>query len=455
VKQPTLMRHLLAWVLGALLLVWVSFIAVGLRTGIHEADELTDGHLASVAALLLSQRDGAFIAPRATAVPTQPSMQAHDYQQSLSILEWDADGRLMTQTGNAPQPRFTAEPGFADLLLGDPPTAWRTYSQWDETGRRRKVMVLLSVKERDDLAMDIALQMALPGLWLLPIIALVLGFAIRRGLRPLHDLSRDVRALDATQATRLQHHHPQREFAAVVDAINTLLERQHAALDRERQVAGELAHELRTPLASLALQARSLRGPPGPGCAQPGDEREEALARLERDALRAGEVLKHLLALARASRTELMETAQPLDLAELARRVVGEYAQVALDSGHDLGFAGPARWPLTGHAVLLELALRNLIENALGHTPGGTVVEVQIDLQAHWLQVCDNGQHGAARATQPAAQPGPAPGPAQVLGLGLGHRVVEKVAAIHKARFARVPAPAGFDSCYRITFQHA
>jgi two-component system sensor histidine kinase QseC len=455
VKQPTLMRHLLAWVLGALLLVWVSFIAVGLRTGIHEADELTDGHLASVAALLLSQRDGAFIAPRATAVPTQPSMQAHDYQQSLSILEWDAGGRLMTQTGNAPQPRFTAEPGFADLLLGDPPTAWRTYSQWDETGRRRKVMVLLSVKERDDLAMDIALQMALPGLWLLPIIALVLGFAIRRGLRPLHDLSRDVRALDATQATRLQHHHPQREFAAVVDAINTLLERQHAALDRERQVAGELAHELRTPLASLALQARSLRGSPGPGCAQPGDEREEALARLERDALRAGEVLKHLLALARASRTELMETAQPLDLAELARRVVGEYAQVALDSGHDLGFAGPARWPLTGHAVLLELALRNLIENALGHTPGGTVVEVQIDLQAHWVQVCDNGQHGAARAAQPAAQPGPAPGPAQVLGLGLGHRVVEKVAAIHKARFARVPAPAGFDSCYRITFQHA
>lgn len=445
-KQPTLMRHLLAWVLGALLLVWVSFIAVGLRTGIHEADELTDGHLASVAALLLSQRDGAFIAPRATSVPTQPSMQAHDYQQSLSIVEWDAEGQVITQTGNAPRPPFTVEPGFADLLLGDPPTAWRTYSQWDEAGGRRKVMVLLSVKERDELAMDIALQMALPGLWLLPIIALVLGFAIRRGLRPLHDLSRDVRALDATQATRLQHQHPQREFTAVVDAINTLLERQHAVLDRERQVAGELAHELRTPLASLALQTRSLRSPASEA------EREAALARLERDALRAGEVLTHLLALARASRTQLMEAAQPLDMADLARRVVGEYAQVALDSGHDLGFAGPANWPITGHAVLLELALRNLIENALGHTPGGTVVEVQIDQQGHWVQVCDNGQRSIAQATQPVP-PGPARGLG--LGLGLGHRVIEKVATIHRARLDRVPAPDGFDTCYRITFQPA
>lgn len=441
-KHPTLMQHLLAWVLGALLVVWASFIVVGYRTGIHEADELTDGHLASVASLLLSQSGGTFVSPREPLPAAVPSMQGHDYQQSLSIVVWDAAGQVLTWIGDAPRPPFAAGAGFATLQLGNPPTAWRTYAQWDEPQRTRRVMVLLSVKERDELAQDIAEQMAIPGLWLLPVIALALGFAIRRGLRPLHELSRDVRDLDVTQSTTLQSPHPQQEFKAVVDSINTLLERQHAALTRERQVAGELAHELRTPLASVALHARSLRG------AVSDDERDASLARLEHDALRAGEVLTHLLALARASRTELVETAQALDLSELARRVVGDYAQPALDSGHELAFSGPPSHPVTGHKVLLELALRNLIENALRHTPRGTTVEVQLDPAGHWVQVCDNGRQGAARDEQDTrADSGLG------LGLGLGHRVIEKIAAIHKAHLAKVPAPAGFDTCYRITFQ--
>ncbi|HET7866767.1 MAG TPA: histidine kinase dimerization/phospho-acceptor domain-containing protein [Burkholderiaceae bacterium] len=440
-KQPTLMQHLLAWVLGALVLVWASFIVLGYRTGVHEADELTDGHLASVASLLLSQRDAMFVLPREPLRAGLPSMQGHDYQQSLSIVVWDAAGQVLTWSGNAPRPPFFTSAGFADLQLGDPPEAWRTFAQWDGPQHTRRVMVLLNLQERDDLARDIAEQMAMPGLWLLPAIALVLGFAIRRGLQPLHALSRAVRELDATQSTVLPSPHPQREFKAVVDSINTLLQRQHAALSRERQVAGELAHELRTPLASLALHARSLRG------AVSNDQRDASLARLEQDALRAGEVLTHLLALARASRTELAEAAQALDLAELARRVVGEYAQAALDSGHELAFSGPASHAVNGHAVLLELALRNLIENALRHTPRGTTVEVQIDAAHRWVQVCDNGSHAAA--DPPQARTPPALG----LGLGLGHRVIEKIAAIHKAHLALVPPPAGFDTCYRITFE--
>jgi two-component system sensor histidine kinase QseC len=58
--RRSLTRHLLAWALGALLVVWVSFVVVGYLTGRHEADELTDGHLASVASLLLAERDGRF-----------------------------------------------------------------------------------------------------------------------------------------------------------------------------------------------------------------------------------------------------------------------------------------------------------------------------------------------------------------------------------------------------------
>lgn len=441
--KRSLLRDLLAWTLVALVGVWASFIVAGLRTGVHEADELTDGHLASVAALLLSEHDGRFEEKRDAGAAVPPSLRRHDYQQSMSVVVWNHDGRVITRTGEAPLPPFTVDDGFVDLQLGEPPTRWRSFSQWNGPDRQRKVMVLLSVDERDALAWDIAEQMAEPGLWLLPVVAIALGLAIRRGLTPLYELSHDVHELDVTRGEPLKTRHPHAEFESVVRSINLLVERQHAVLARERQLASELAHELRTPLAALALHARNLRGE-----IVDAASRDQALERIEHDALRAGNVLSQLLQLARASRAEMAEAEQPFDLCELARRVVAEYAQPALDSGHELALEGEQPFPLTGHPVLVEVALRNLLDNALGHTRPGTLVEVQLDPQARWVQVCDNG--GGDRPAPAAGAGGSRSG--LNLGLGLGHRVVEKIAAIHHARFASVPAPEGFTSCYRLSF---
>jgi two-component system sensor histidine kinase QseC len=439
--KRTLMRHLLAWVLGALVVVWASFIVVGYKTGEHEADELTDGHLASVAALLAAYQGGEFRPGQTIQAPAGAmALKAHDYQQSMSVVVWDAAGRLLTRSGNAPQPPFAGEEGFATLRLGEPAQAWRVFSRWND-GRDRKLMVLVSLRERDALADDIAGQVAQPGLWLLPVIALALGLAIRRGLRPLYELSREVSELDIHKARPLATADRQEELKATAEAINLLADRYHAALTRERALANEFAHELRTPLASLALQARGLREQ------AEGPARRLALERLESDALRAGEVLSHLLALARASRTELDEAAQRLDLAALARELVADFAPQADERGHELAFTSPGAFPLDGHPVLLQLALRNLLENALSHTPPGTQIEVQLDPQARWLQVCDNGRQLAVAGGGASAV---AAGGA--LGLGLGHRVVEKVAAIHGARFEALNDLAAGGHCYRITF---
>ncbi len=441
ILRPSLTRHLLAWTLGALLLVWGTFMVVGYNTGMHEADELTDGHLASVASLVLAGGDWAFSERRNPgALSGKEQLKNHDYQQSLSVYVFNMAGEIVTHTGEAPIPRFEQPEGFDTIRIGQPPQPWRIFSRWDGSVHQRKVMVMLSIQERDDLAEDIAEQIAEPGLWLLPVIALVLGLAIQRGLRPLYSLSRDVNELDIHKPAPLGDAYPQAEFRAMVMSINTLAERYQAAMSRERELANELAHELRTPLASLTLQARALRDAPS------GVLREESLAQMEHDVLRAGQVLADLLSLARASRTELAEAAQLLDLSELARGVVGEFAQVAHESGHELAVAAEQAFLMTGHPVLLGLALRNLVENALAHTPRGTQVEVQLDTQARWIQVCDN-------ALQPApGEPAPARGKGPGLGLGLGHRVVKKIAAIHGASFAAVTPPKGFTCCYRISF---
>ena len=131
-RKPSLTRHLLAWALGALALVWGTFIVVGYRTGAHEADELTDGHLASVSSLLLPLASTGLGADRVVAATSpNPSMRAHDYQQSLSVFVWDAEGRLVSRTGDAPTPGADVADGFTTLRLGDPPADWRAFTRWE------------------------------------------------------------------------------------------------------------------------------------------------------------------------------------------------------------------------------------------------------------------------------------------------------------------------------------
>lgn len=451
-KTPrSLTLHLIGWSLGALLVVWAGFIVLGYLTGVREAAELTDGHLASVARLQLMHNSTAqpTVSARSN-LPGPPHLDDHDYQRSLSVVVWDAKGQLLVRSGDAPLPLFSVEEGFHTLELGSPPVAWRSFARWDGPAHQNKVMVLLSVKERDELARDIAGQIAEPGFWLLPFTALALGLAIRRGLKPLYALAREVNALDIGKSSPLGNAYPQRELRSVVDSINTLAGRYHAVLKRETDLTNELTHELRTPLTSITLQARALRAPATQA------ERQAMLVRLERDALSAGQVLSDLLALARASRTELAERGQALDLDAVARSVVAEFGQAAHRSGHELALSSPGPFPLTGHPVLLGLALRNLIENALSHTPGGTRIEVQLDPHAGWLQVCDDAGQNARVAELDNTIPAPAGVavanalPVRALGLGLGHRVVQKIGAQHGGRFEQVAPPAGYHRCYRL-----
>jgi two-component system sensor histidine kinase QseC len=359
---PSLTRHLIAWVLGALIVVWVSFMVVGYRTGQIEADELTDGHLASVAALVLSYTGGEFApASRVKGPFPESDLRAHDYQQSMNVVVWDASGKVVTRHGTGPLPGFDTPDGFMTLRLGDPPSEWRAFTHWD-AAHAHKAVVLLSLRERDDLAEDIAQQMTEPGFWLLPVVALMLGLAIRRGLKPLYALSQEVQSLDIHHARPLATPARHAELRAAVHAIDTLVDRYHAALGRERDFASELAHELRTPLASVSLQAHALR------TLEDGPQRREALERLERDALRAGEVLSHLLALARANRAPLDDAVRPVDVQALARSVLAEFAPSADESGHVLALSASGPMEVEGNAVLLELALRNLVENAISHT---------------------------------------------------------------------------------------
>jgi two-component system, OmpR family, sensor histidine kinase QseC len=266
----------------------------------------------------------------------------------------------------------------------------------------------------------------------------VLWWTIRRGLRPLERLSREVAELDTSTGQRLNAAHRHREFVSTVSAINALVSSLQAQAQREREFASDVAHELRTPLAAIALQAGVAQHEPTP----------ERLAQLEQEALRAGRILSQLLDLARAQRSEGVAGAGDLsqiDIAEVAGQLVAVHAPQGYASGHEFSLQLPeAPVMVRASPMLLELALRNLIANALRHTPAGTQIEVEVWRRgaALGVSVSDDGQRAGA----------PAPSVAGAQGLGLGLRLVERMAEQMGARLERStgqpPMTTSFTLCW-------
>ena len=445
--QTTLTRRLLFWVLSAQLAVTACLVGLSYHNGLHESEELNDWLLEGTATIVLNLKQPDFINSEKQPVwGKYNEPEKHEYEPSLSVAVWDAQGQSISRSGPAPASSFSDIPGFRDVALGSPPIRWRSFAEWN-TARTRLAVVMINAEDREDMAQDIGMQMVLPSLALLPIVALILGFAIRRGVQPLKDLSREVAQLDGRPDARLAVRYPYREFNPVVLAINRLLGLQQEAIERERQLASEIAHELRTPLASISLQATALK------TALPATEQAQAVRQIGADAMRAGHVVNQLLALARASRADLQRQMGPLDLADWVRPIVADYAQTAWKYGHQLSVEGPDGVVASAHPLMLELAMRNLISNALQHNPKGTTVSVgwgRRDNQV-WLEVCDDGtpDADAAIGLSPADR------------LGLGHKIVRRVMLVHGGSFDALPEQSyGQDErpwlhCYRLVLTRA
>ena len=436
--RPALWRHLWSWTFGAVLVVWVTLVAVAWSTGFREARKFIDGQLVATAQLWLAT------APADPAVPPPTVVGIDDeYIPGLAVLAW-TNGALDTDTHHLAKGielDRLKQPGLSDVVYdnGNGPREWRAYVIEQSQGERvRRVAVMVDKRERNALGLDMAEHVALPALLLLPLVALVLWWTIRQGLRPLERLSNEVAELDSAAGQRLNTEHRHREFVSTVLAINTLVKNLQDQAQREREFASDVAHELRTPLTAISLQASAAQHEPSP----------ERLAQLERESLRAGRILSQLLDLARAQRSETGSGAgevSEVDIAEVAGDLVAGHAPQGHASGHELSLLLPSV-PVRVRVspMLLELALRNLIANALWHTPAGTQIEVEVWHRggACGVSVCDDGQR--ARASAPAV----AAAQRQAAGLGLGLRLVERMAEQMGAKLERTNGQPPMTTCF-------
>jgi two-component system sensor histidine kinase TctE len=312
------------------------------------------------------------------------------------------------------------------------------------------VQVAETREKRSVLATEIIKGVMLPQFAILPLAVLLVWLALVRGIRPLSELESRIRARRPDDLSPLDDHAVPQEVAPLVGSVNDLLTRLKDSIATQKRFLADAAHQLKTPLAGLRMQAELAQRE---GASE--DELKQSLQQIGHASVRATHTVNQLLALARAEGGSAAAAHEPCDLAQLTIEAVREAVPAALERGTDLGYEGPEpgapHLVRLGNPLLLKEMLRNLIENALHYarTPGTGAAVVTVRLRANppggglALEVEDNGPGVPPAERELVFQPFYRALGTNVDGTGLGLPIVREIAEQHGASVSLTDAHPG------------
>ena len=419
-REFSLRGRLTGALLAAVLLFALLQAAVTYRTARAETEALFDAQMQRIALSLSGSLGAGALSDDAPAADTPAARE-------MIIQIWRADGVMLYRS---PQGRLLPPQtviGFSDTVAGGEP--YRIYALRTDT---QVVQVAQQTEARGRMAGQLALRAVLPVALLAPVLMLIVWWVVGRAIGPIERVRRQVAARRPDDLAPLPTAGLPAEVRPLVGEMNGLLTRLSAAWDALTHFTADAAHELRSPLAALRLQAQSLQRAP--------DDATRAIAteRLLAGIDRATRLVEQLLALARQEGAARDAPRTPVDLVALAHAAADDARPEALRRAVALALDAPAPAMVQGQPEALAVLLRNLLDNALRHTPEGGQVRVQVVPAAQGagpvLAVDDSGPGIApedrdrvlARFYRVPGTPGH--------GSGLGLAIVAAVAERHGAR---------------------
>ena len=417
-KQLTSLRaRLTVLLLLAVLVTALMQAAITWRTALAETEAVFDAQMERIA---LSLTGGL-----AASVLGDDALAATRGAEELIIQIWRADGSMLYRSPSARLLPPQTVIGFSSLRAGG--EDWRLYALQTRT---QVIQIAQAENARRRMAGQLALRAVLPVALLAPVLMLIVWWVVGHALAPVERLRRQLAARGPADLAPLPADGLPAEVQPMVLEMNALLARLSAAWQQLADFTADAAHELRSPLAALRLQVQSLQR------AEDDAARAVASGRLLAGVDRATRLVEQLLALARHD-ADAASAPVSLDLAALARHAVHDAATEAQARGIDLSATGDAPVTVTGQPDALAVLLRNLLDNALRHTPEGGLVRVGTR----------RGPDGAAELAVEDSGPGIASDERQRVldrfyrvpgatghGSGLGLAIVQAVARRHGAQ---------------------
>lgn len=456
-REPSIVRRLVLAQLATLLLVWAAFLALVLRDvmnvdgprELQQARLSADTILGTSADLLdrpqalqrfMQQMD------RAAARGADPEALAAG-RVSLTLR---LDGQAVFVTPGAPGALPpTAERAFEHVEHQG--VRWLSYTQSSDDGRLSVTFHRLA----DTSALTIWTLssgiLVLPVLLALPFLVLAAWWSVRLALRPWRTFSADVALRHPNDLSPLPVRSRYRELVPVTEAVNGLLERVRDGLERERSFVADAAHELRTPLAALRINAEALQQHAS------GPRQAMLLASLIAGMDRASRLVSQLLSLTRSEAAGSTRGFERLDLSALVQECLAALAPIADKADVELELSPAKGAFVLGVAEALASLVDNLVQNAIKYSPPGARVRVAtaVDSEGVHLVVEDEGPGIAPELHRRVFDRFYRAPDQETSGSGLGLAIVKAVADHHGARIALGVAQGGHGLVVSIRFPMA
>ncbi len=272
--------------------------------------------------------------------------------------------------------------GFHTLQIGG--VAYRVLVKKTLDGQR--IAVSQSQSLRDEIAREGALRTLLPLLILLPVLLWVVADLVRRLLAPVTDLAAEIEGRQVEALHPMVSEGLPTEIQPFVEAINRLLARVAQSVEVQRRFIADAAHELRSPLTALSLQAERLER------AEMSDTARKRLQILSEGIARGRHLLEQLLNLARV-RADTQAPQAGVSVDQVLRRALADVLPLAEARQIDIGLLPGPDLCLPVAEIDLLLIVKNLVENAVRYTPEGGQVDVSVSLFEGLAQIAveDNG----------------------------------------------------------------
>ena len=361
-KMTHSLRGRLLWfLLAAITLAALAQASIAYNTALDDADQIFDYHMQQMA---LSLRSGTPLSN----TEAQQRMEAGPGNDDLVVQMWSPDGVQVFHSVSRARLPQRAVLGFSNVKANG--TTYRVFSI-QTSGQTVQVAQDLAV--RRNMAGNLALRTLGPIAVMMPILMLVVWWVVSGSLEPVARVRSQVASRQADDLSPVSESGLPDEVRPLVHELNLLFGRVRTAFDAQQNFVADAAHELRTPLAALRLQAQSLDRAADP------EARKVAVSRLTAGIDRATRLVEQLLVLARQEASAANGAAtRPVDLAELARRTVGDLAGLAGAKEVDLGLQHADPVSIVGQPDALHILLRNLVENGVKYTPSGGTVDIAV-----------------------------------------------------------------------------
>ena len=316
----------------------------------HEAEELQDD---------LLRQTAAYINPKTTDY-TQIGSENHILIQTFG----QEDTVPLSDTlGEG----FHTIKGSVDDDDDDDDDEYRAYIRQTPQG---KIAVLQETEYRDDLAATAAYQSVLPLLIALPLMILLTVWITYRAMRPVKTLSASLGKRRSDDLSPLDGEGVPSEIQGFVTAINQLLQRTGENIRRQQRFIADAAHELRSPLTALSLQAERLTKLPQ------SDEAREQTGLILQSIQRNRHLLEQLLTHARAQGSETQRNLTDISLQAQFRRVLQELMPLALDKQQDIGVAVENDLRIRADDTEIYTLIKTFTDNAIRYTPAGGRIDI-------------------------------------------------------------------------------